>query len=263
MRSSNKWMVLIMLRLIFKVVSPLLLLPSIALAAYPDAVQVLIDEGLKVEASFDAPGGLKGFVGRRNGHPVSLYLMPDGEHVVVGKMVDGFGRDLSADHIRNRLPQPDLTGAWQKLSEAAWVSEGPDDAKRIVYVFFDPNCGYCVTFREKAQPYLQQGIELRHIMVGIIQPSSLAKAASVLGAEDPLGKLDFHDSQFPRDWLDADENVPQDLRERVQSNNRLMESLSIAVTPSVLYKDPDGEVRKIVGLPDDSALSEAVFRAPE
>ena len=252
-----------MLRLTLNVISTLLLVPSIAFASYPDAVQVLIDEGLKVEASFEAPGGVKGFVGRRNGQPVSLYLMPDGEHVVVGKMVDGFGRDLSADHIRNQLPKPDLTGAWQKLSNAAWVAEGPRDAKRIVYVFFDPNCGYCVTFREKAQAYLQRGIELRHIMVGIIQPSSLAKAASVLAAKDPLGELDFHDSQFPRDWLNADENVPQELRKKIQHNHQLMESLSIAVTPSVIYKDPNGEVRKIVGLPDDSALSEAVFRAPE
>ncbi len=252
-----------MLRTLIKVISPLFLLPSMALAAYPDAVQVLVDEGLKVEASFEAPGGVKGFVGRRNGQPVSLYLMPDGEHVVVGRMVDGFGQDLSAEHIRNQLPEPDLTEAWQKLEDAAWVSEGPSDAKRIVYAFFDPNCGYCVTFREKAQPYLEQGIELRHVMVGIIQPSSLAKAASVLGAEDPVGKLDFHDSQFPRDWLESDENVPQDLRKRVQSNNRLMESLSIAVTPSVIYKDSNGEIRKIVGLPDDSALSEAVFRAPQ
>ncbi len=252
-----------MLRTLIKVLSPVFLLPSIAFAAYPDAVQVLVDDGLQVEASFEAPGGVKGFVGRRNGQPVSLYLMPDGEHIVVGKMVDGFGQDLSAEHIRNWLPQPDLTGAWQKLADAAWVSEGPSDAQRIVYVFFDPNCGYCVTFREKAQPYLERGIELRHIMVGIIQPSSLAKAASVLGAEDPLGKLDFHDSQFPKDWLESDENVPQDLRKQILSNNRLMESLAIAVTPSVFYKDPDGEIRKIVGLPDDSALSEAVFRAPE
>lgn len=252
-----------MLRRIVQMFSLLFLLPAPALAVYPDAVQVLVDEGLKVEASFEAPGGVKGFVGRRNGHPVSLYLLPDGEHVVIGRMVDGFGQDLSASHIRKWLPKPDLTGAWQKLADAAWVSEGPGDAKRIVYVFTDPNCGYCVTFRDRAQHYLERGIELRHIMVGIIQPSSLAKAASVLGANDPVSKLDFHDKQFPRDWLESGENVPQELRKLIRSNNRLMESLAVAVTPSVSYKDLDGDVRKIVGLPDDSALSEAVFRAPE
>lgn len=252
-----------MLRSILKAASLLLLLPSMVLASYPDPVQVLVDNGLKIEASFDAPGEVRGFVGRRNGHPVSLYLMPDGEHVVIGKMADGFGQDLSAEHLRNWLPSPDLSGAWQKLANATWVSEGPSDARRIVYVFTDANCGYCVIFRDKAQPYLARGIELRHIMVGIIQPSSLAKAASVLGAENPVSKLDFHDSQFPRAWLESEENVPQDLRELVESNNQLMESLAVTATPSVFYKDPEGDVRKIVGLPDDSALSEAVFRAPE
>lgn len=252
-----------MLRRTSKVFSLLFLLPSMASAVYPDAVQVLVDEGLKVEASFEAPGGVKGFVGRRNGHPVSLYLLPDGEHVVIGRMVDGFGQNLSASHIRQWMPEPDLAEAWQKLADAAWVSEGPGDAKRIVYAFTDPNCGYCVTFRKKAQRYLERGIELRHIMVGIIQPSSLAKAASVLGADDSVSKLDFHENQFPRDWLESGDNIPQELRKLVQSNNQLMESLAVAVTPSVLYKDRSGDIRMIVGLPDDSALSEAVFRAPD
>lgn len=253
-----------MLRRFLKVIYLLFLVPSMAFSeSYPDSVQTLIDDGLTIEASFEAPGGLKGFVGRRGGRSVSLYLMPDGEHVVVGRMVDGFGQDLSSDHIRRWLPDPDLTGAWQRLANAAWISEGPVDATRIVYVFSDPNCGYCLVFRDKAQTYLNRGIELRHIMVGIIQPSSLAKAASVIGAEDPVSKLEFHDSQFPRDWLESDDNVPTDLRAKVQRNNRLMESLSAAATPSVFYRDSEGKVRKIVGLPDDSALSEAVFRQPD
>lgn len=253
-----------MLRLHLKVICLLLMMSPMANSTpYPDAVQTLVDDGLIIEGSFNAPGDLMGYVGRRNGRSVTLYLMPDGEHVVVGKMVDGFGQDLSADHIRRWLPDPDLTDAWQRLANAAWVSEGPADAPRIVYVFSDPNCGYCLVFRDKAQAYLTRGIELRHIMVGIIQPSSLAKAASVIGAENPVGMLEFHESQFPRDWLQSDDNVPKSLREKIRSNNRLMKSLSASATPSVFYQDPEGKVRKIVGLPDDSALSEAVFRHPD
>lgn len=248
---------------IHKVFSIMLCLPAVALAEYPDAVQVLIDDGLKVEARFNAPGDLQGYVGRRNGHPVSLYLMPDGEHVVIGKMVDGFGQDLSAGHIRSWLPKMDLAAAWAKLENAAWIAEGPEDAERIVYVFTDPNCGYCIVFREKAQPFLKRGIQLRHIMVGMIQPSSLAKAASVIASEDPVAQLDFHDSQFPMDWLETPDKIPESLRVKIENNNRLMEALAVSATPSVLYRDERGEVRKIVGLPDDSALSQAVFRSPE
>ncbi|AOY87764.1 hypothetical protein BKP64_06020 [Marinobacter salinus] len=251
------------MRDVLKVILVFVCLPGIAFGQYPDAVQVLIDDGLKIEARFNAPGGLEGYVGRRNGHPVSLYLMPDGEHVVIGKMVDGFGQNLSAEHIRAWLPELDLTGAWAKLENATWIGEGPGDAKRIVYVFTDPNCGYCIVFREKAKAFLKRGIQLRHIMVGIIQPTSLAKAASVIASQDPVAQLDYHDSQFPRDWLDTPENIPEPLRVKIENNNRLMEALAISATPAVLYRDEHGEVRKIVGLPDDLGLSQAVFRSPE
>ncbi|MBW4933107.1 thiol:disulfide interchange protein DsbG [Marinobacter sp. F4206] len=239
------------------------LFPGLVFGQYPDAIQTLVDEGLSIEAQFEAPGGLAGFVGRRNGRAVSLYLMPDGEHVVIGKMIDGFGRNLSEEHFRVWLPKPDLNGAWTRLGNATWVAEGAGNPDRVVYVFTDPNCGYCVVFREKAQPLLRRGIELRHILVGIIQPSSLAKSASVIAADDPVGMLDFHDSQFPRDWLDTPSNVPEPLREKIESNNRLMEALSVSATPSVFYRNERGNVESIVGLPDDSALSEAVFRAAD
>ncbi|SHK66402.1 Thiol:disulfide interchange protein DsbC [Marinobacter antarcticus] len=251
------------MRDVLKVIFFFVCLPGVAFGQYPDAVQVLIDDGLKIEARFNAPGGLEGYVGRRNGHPVSLYLMPDGEHVVIGKMVDGFGQDLSAEHIRAWLPKMDLTAAWAKLEHATWIAEGPEDAKRIVYVFTDPNCGYCIVFREKARAFLKRGIQLRHIVVGVIQPSSLAKAASVIASEDPVAQLDFHDSQFPRDWLETPDRIPESLRIKIENNNRLMEALAVSATPSVLYRDERGEVRKIVGLPDDSALSQAVFQSPE
>lgn len=224
---------------------------------------MLIDSGLRIETDFQAPAGLTGYVGRKNGHAVTLYLMPDGEHVVIGKMIDGFGQDLSAEQIRTWLPDIDLGRAWQQLASATWVPEGPPDAKRIVYVFTDPNCGYCIEFRKKASAYLSRGIELRHILVGVIQPSSLAKAASVIGAEDPLEKLAMHDGQFPRDWLESPDHIPDDLRSKIEANNQLMKAMSISATPAVFYRDPQGEIRKIVGLPDDTALADAVFRSPD
>lgn len=249
------------MRALLKVI--FLVMPGLVFGQYPDAIQALVDKGLTVEAQFEAPGGLKGFVGRNKGHPVALYLMPDGEHVVIGKMVDGFGQNVSAEHFRDWLPRPDLDDAWKKLGKATWVAERSGEVDRIVYVFTDPNCGYCVVFREKAQSFLERGIELRHILVGVIQPSSLAKSASIIAADEPVKMLDFHDSQFPRDWLDEPENIPERLRTRIENNNRLMETLAVSATPSVFYRNEEGEVERIVGLPDDSALAESVFRVAD
>ncbi|MBZ2168073.1 thiol:disulfide interchange protein DsbG [Marinobacter sp. F4216] len=234
---------------------------SFAGAQYPDALQVFIDQGLKPEASFDAPGGVKGFVGRKDGQAVTLYLLADGEHVIIGEMVDGFGRNLSAEHIRTWLPATDLTEAWAKLENATWVAEGPSDADRIVYAFTDPNCGYCLVLRRKAQEFLQEGIQLRHIMVGIIQPSSLAKSAGVISASDPVSQLDFHETEFPDAWLVSNDNIPGDVRGQILANHKLMQELGASVTPTVFYRDRSGAVQRIDGLPDDSALAESVFRA--
>lgn len=252
-----------MIKPLFIVISLLVILPLPVFAQYPDAVQTLIDDGLTIEARFDAPGGLQGYVGRDDGHAVTLYLMPDGEHVLVGKMSDGFGQDLSAEHIRSFLPEIDLSHAWQQLTNATWIAEGPQNAKRIVYVFTDLNCGYCIEFRKKAGAYLNTGIQLRHVMVGVIQPSSLAKAASVVGAENPVEQLAFLESQYPRDWLETPDQIPERLRRKIEANNQLMETLSVSATPAVFYHDRQGQVRKIVGLPDDTALSDAVFRQPD
>lgn len=237
-------------------------LPSSAFAQYPDAVQVLVDDGLKIGAHFDAPGVQQGYVGLKDGHTVTLYLMNDGEHVIIGKMADGFGQNLSAEHVRTWLPKPDLDHAWQQLARATWISEGPEDAKRIVYVFTDPNCGYCVELHKKARAYLGKGIQLRHVMVGVIQPSSLAKAASVISAEHPVDHLEFLNNQFPRNWLESPDNIPDTFRKKIETNNQLMKALSVSATPAVFYRDKNDEVRKIVGLPDDIALSNAVFRSP-
>ncbi|MBQ0833146.1 MAG: thiol:disulfide interchange protein DsbG [Marinobacter sp.] len=247
---------------LLKIISIFMAFPLLAFAQYPDAVQVLIDDGLNVEAGFDAPGGLKGYVGRKDGHAVTLYLMADGEHVVVGKMVDDFGQDLSAEHIRAWLPETDLTRAWQQLENATWIAEGPEDAKRIVYAFTDPNCGYCIELRRKASAYLNTGIQLRHIMVGVIYPSSFAKAASVIGADNPVKYLAFLEAQPPNSWREPPGKISDELKDKIDANNELMKALAVSATPSVFYRNAEGEVKKIVGLPDDTALSNAVFRPP-
>lgn len=251
-----------MLPRLFKVIFIFMTFPLLAFAQYPDAVQVLIEDGLNVEAGFDAPGGLKGYVGRKDGHAVTLYLMADGEHVVVGKMVDDFGQDLSVEHLRAWLPETDLAPAWQQLANATWVAEGPEDAKRIVYVFTDPNCGYCIELRRKASAYLNTGIQLRHVMVGVIYPSSFAKAASVIDADNPVKHLAFLEAQPPNSWRAPPGKIPDELQHKIEANNQLMKTLAVSATPSVFYRNAQGEVHKIVGLPDDTALSNDVFRPP-
>ncbi|WP_444677058.1 thiol:disulfide interchange protein DsbG [Halomonas sp. E19] len=82
---------------------------------------------------------------------------------------------------------------WQDLEQSHWIQDGDPAAPRVLYTFTDPNCPYCVRFWEMARPWVEAGeVQLRHVMVGILQPNSPAKAAALLGADDPAAALHNH-----------------------------------------------------------------------
>ncbi len=229
---------------------------------YPPAIETAIDRGFEIVSEFEAPGGLTGYVGRAQGRSLVLYLTPDGEHVIIGTMRDAAGRNVTRQQIAEHLPPPDMEQAWSLLSEATWVAEGSESPQRVVYAFTDPNCHYCNALWEEAQRYLDRDIQLRHILVSVIKPSSLGKAARILADEDPADALKRHARNFATGGLDPLEEPPADLRRRIERNNRLMERLHVSVTPSLYYRDADGRVERIIGLPDEVGLDEHVFRRP-
>lgn len=118
---------------------------------YPAPVERLQKDGLEVMESFKAPGGMTVYIGRFSGKPIEMYLTPDGEHLVVGTLINAAAEPVASERL-NRLPNTSFT--WESLQNSHWVVEGNPKAKRIVYVFTDPNCPYCEKFRQAAQPYL-------------------------------------------------------------------------------------------------------------
>lgn len=238
--------------------------PTLAIATefdYPEPVQALIARGTEIAGRFVAPGGLTGYVGRQAGEAVAMYLTPDGEHVIVGRMLDIFGQDVTEQHFERYLPPSDLDGLWLQLDQADWIAEGSAEPNQIVYVFSDPNCPYCHALWQSARPYLGRGIELRHIIVGVMHSSSMGRAAQIYAAADPVAAL-----RPPLRWKVGDEaqspEIPAEIYQLVERNNRLMQRLAVQVTPTLFYRDAGGRVRMLVGLPDETALAEEVFRRP-
>lgn len=235
-------------------------LASISIAAcaadYPAPVQALVEQGVEVHARFDAPGGLTGYAARIQGQPLTLYLTADGKQVIVGNMLDGQGNDLSAAQLERHLPEPDFDSAWPLLEKSTWIAEGGSDPKRMVYVFDDPNCPYCKALWEASQSYLDEDVQVRHIMVAVIHPSSIGKAARLLTADDR--RKAFADHQ--RDGSEPLDTIPQPVREQIETNNRLMRQLGAHGTPAVFYKDPQGKVRRIIGLPTAESLTDEIFQ---
>lgn len=238
---------------------PVLFFAAAAVAEeLPPPVQALVDQGIEVEARFDAPGGLTGYVGRYQGQPVAMYLTPDGEHLLVGNLIDAGGDNLTPQHLREHLPEPEFGPAWPLLEQSYWVREGGARAERVVYVFTDPNCPYCNAFWKASQAYLGPDVQVRHIPVAILKADSLGKAARILAADDPGRALARHETYGSKPL----EDIPPQIRRQVESNTELMSRLGSTATPTIFYRDSQGKVRRALGVPPEEVLTEEIFQKP-
>lgn len=215
-------------------------------------------EGVNIGESFPAPGGLTGYIGRYNGQLMELYLTQDGEHVVVGPLIDSNGDRFA----QARLSDASGSGIkWDELEATHWISEGDADAEIIVYAFMDPNCPYCAMFWEQAQPYLKRdGVQLRHIMVGMLRPSSLPKAATIMAADKPAEALAQHQRSVKQGGLEEAQDLPEEILSQVQENTQFMRSNGIQATPAILFKDAEGRLQQVQGIPSEQVMSEHIFR---
>lgn len=231
---------------------------------HPRPVERLQDDGLEVGESFNAPGGMIGYIGRFAGKPIEMYLTPDGDHLVVGTLINAAAEPVARERL-NRLSSTSFT--WKSLQELHWVVEGNPDAKRIVYVFTDPNCPYCEKFRQAAQPYLAKGnVQLRHILVGLLHPSSAEKAAQILMASDPSAAL----TQLARKTTSGRSkdvatlsDAPKEVHQQVTQNTQFMQTHQVFATPTVVYKDSSGSLQQVQGLPSSSMMEKEIFQITE
>lgn len=227
---------------------------------HPAPVRTAIAKGVKVEATFDTPAGLKGYAGRINGDPIALYLTPDGQHLIVGAMLDANGNNLTQAQLQRHLPEPNFAEAWSQLESSHWVREGGERAERVIYVFSDPNCPYCYKLWKAMRPHIGADIQVRHILVGILRPDSVPKSATILAARDPKAALHEHERNFDKGGIAPAKTISPAAQQQVIANNQLMAQLGVRATPALYYRDTNGEVRRVIGLPDDETLRSHVLQ---
>ena len=235
-------------------------------ADWPAPIQRLADQGVTVIKKIDAPEGMTGYAAKAGQRPVALYLTPDGKHVIIGTLLDENGKNLSraplmgiAD-VKPGLPKD----AWQQLERSAWIADGPADAPRTVYVITDPNCPYCHRFFESARPWVAAGrVQLRHIPVGVIRPSSPGKAAALLAAKNPTQAYREHERTYASGGIAPMNDVPAKLKDKIIANGALMKRLGIRGTPGIVYKNADGELQVFQGAARNKKLVEILGPKPE
>ena len=242
---------------------------TLALAAtpLPAPLQALEKQGLSIVGTFPSPGGVTAYAAHMGTEPVALYLTADGKHVIAGTLLDANGKNLTTDALAKVLAKPMADAVWGQLEKSHWIADGREGAPRTVYVFTDPNCPYCNKLWADARPWVDAGkVQLRHVMVGILTPTSAGKAAALLSAKDPAAAMDAYErghmasnaktlaSGRPKplgdDGLKPLETVPPALAAQLDANAKLMASYGLRATPALVWKDARGGVQMRQGAPE-------------
>jgi thiol:disulfide interchange protein DsbG len=155
--------------------------------------------------------------------------------------------------------------SWDELEHSHWIADGRDDAPRKIYVFMDANCKYCTKFWSDVRPWVDSGrVQLRHLMVAVIAPSSAGKAAAILADANPARRLatferahafgvarmlaggQHHSLEDPA--LQPLAPIPADIDRLLDENGQMMRSLGLRGTPGIAFRAQNGQVAVRPGL---------------
>lgn len=223
---------------------------------WPAPIKALEAQGIEVIGTFDTPGGLTGYAGMTQQQPLAIYLTADGKQAIVGTMIDAKGNNLSQKPLDELVSKPMTEKVWKQLEKSTWVGDGKNNAPRVIYTFTDPNCPYCNKFWNDARPWVASGkVQLRHVMVAILGPTSPGKAAAILAAKDPQAALNQHEQQHAKGGAKPLSQVPEKIRAQLDANQKLMQQLGSEATPTIFYKDASGNLQKRQGAPSAETLT--------
>lgn len=229
-----------------------------AAEAIPDVVKTFSEQqNIKIIKKIDAPGGAPAWLGQYQDMGVTLFLTPDGKHVISGYLYDEKGKNLSDAYFQKEIYAPLGREMWKQLNAAHPLKEGADTAPRKVFVFADPFCPYCKAFWAEAQPWVKAGkVQLNTLLVAFLNPNSGRNASAILNAKDPV-------SAWREYELSGGKTLPKPAggasRENVavlQQHQQLMDSLGANATPAIYYLNAQNELQQVVGMPDEKQLVE-------
>lgn len=133
------------------------------------------------------------------------------------------------------------------------MAEGNPRAKRTVYTFVDTRCPYCHQLWQQSQPWLKKGdVQIRNILVAVITPESLPEA--ILDANDPAQAWNQNEKNFGKNPAPG-RNSSVAAVKKVNVNTALMGRLGFMGTPAIIWKDAQGQIHVLQGLPRDPPSS--------
>lgn len=130
---------------------------------------------------------------------------------------------------------------WQTLHKSLYLTTGPENPKRVIYVFFDPNCEYCHAFWDVShKTQTELGLDIRWVPVAFLKASSMAKAAAIMESVNSQGAFRYNEERFHESTEEGGirgvPTAPTGLMDAIKAN---WETLKVILrndgTPTIVY----------------------------
>lgn len=149
-------------------------------------------------------------------------------------------------------------GLMQRLDRAKWIATGSKSAARVVYVFTDPDCPFCNDLWKALKTARASDVQIRYLLVAVIDADSRGKDAAILESPDPAATLEKHERDYGHGGIPPKAVVQPQTAETISVNEALMGALQIYGTPGLVYLDEHGQVKVFAGMPDPAQLQTIV-----
>lgn len=135
-----------------------------------------------------------------------------------------------------------------KMAESStWIQDGK--GSRVVYVIFDPNCGYCHAFYSLVKSIDRSVTQIRWIPVVAVSPESPAHNAWILSSRDRLGAF-----QSAMEGRAQKGNMTPELKSKLVSNYQILRQSGSTGVPTFIWKEAGGRVVVSQGTPEEATL---------
>ncbi|QXZ17861.1 thiol:disulfide interchange protein DsbG [Lelliottia amnigena] len=244
-----------------------LFLPTLSFAAgeIPAVVKHFGEQqDIKNIKEIDAPGGIKSWIGQYQDMGVTLFLTPDGKHVISGYLYDDKGKNISEEYFQKEIYIPLGQQMWERLNKTQPLKEGADIASKKVFVFADPFCPYCKKFWSEAQPWVKAGkVQLNTLLVAFLNPKSGPHATAILNAADPVVAWKEYELSGGKTLPKYEGGTSRETFNQLQQHQTLMDDLGASATPAIYYMNDKNELQQVVGMPDQKQLLDMFGPKPE
>jgi thiol:disulfide interchange protein DsbG len=232
-------------------------------------VTKLTDNQVTVVKTFPSIGNLMGVViqpkDSPDGQQTIVYVDKNAQYLVSGALIAANGQNLSQADGKKYVTSKIAENAYNDLGTTAWIQEGQESAKHLIYIVADPNCVYCHKLYDETRNDVKKGdLKIRWIWVGFLKPSSQSIAKAIIGAKDPLAMMRNNESQFSdateEGGIKTFDKPSAETNAKFDKNMAFINKYNFPGTPVILYKDTKGNAQAAFGLPTNRELS-TIFKS--